>query len=339
MKYIIHFNLKIAFVLIFVVSSSFAQSQTNNSISGFIFDAGSRTPVPDVYVELLNEVYTTLKRVRTDGSGRYFFAGMSAGNFKVKVLPYGTNYLEEVQDTTVINQRIGNAVISDSVYLDIYLRLDKRKINILDLHPSGTVFVQDIPSTAKNLYKKGISQFENEKEEIKGFENLKKAIEIFPDYYDALDRIGIEYVKRKQYFEAVPYLIKSISVNQRSFSSFYVLGLAAYNLKQITEAVDAFKATTIIDPKSAHAHLQYGMVLRINGNFKESEQTLLKAHSLSKDSLTGLIHWQLALLYDKLERYNEAADELEKYLKFQSNVENTEQVKKLIKQMRAKAKK
>lgn len=318
--------------------SCFAQSQTTNSISGFIYDAKNRTPVSDVYVELLNDVYSTLKRIKTDGSGRFLFTGLSAGTFKVKVLTYGTNYLEEVQDATIINYRFGSSVTSDSVYLDFYLKLDKRKINIYELPPTAVIFAQDIPQTAKELYKKATSQLEKPKENAAGLENLKKAIEIFPDYYDALDRLGIELVKRHQFYESIPYLVKSVSVNQRSFSSYYMLGLAAYNIKQIKEAIEAFKGATIINPESIQAYLQYGMVLRIDGRYKDAEQSLLKAISLSKDSSKTVIYWQLALLYEKMGRYNEAADELDKYLKSEPDVENSKQVKALIKSFREKAK-
>jgi len=339
MKKIIPWSQSVILVIFIASVSSFAQSGTSNSISGFVFDAVSRKPVSDVYVELLNDVYSSLRRAKTDGSGKYFFGGVSKGSFKVKVLPYGTNYLEEVQDVEITNYTIGRTTTSDSVYLDIYLRLDKRKINISELDPAGSVFIQEVPVSARDLYKKGIVQIEKTKEANLGLENLKKALEIFPNYYDVLNRLGIEHIRRNEYFEALPYLVKAIDVNQRSFTSFYALGLAAYNLKQMKEATDAFRAATVINSQSIYAHFQYGRALRINGNYKEAEQALLKAKSLSKDSPIGEIHWQLGLLYDKVKRYNEAADELEKYLKIEPEISNSKQIKNLIGQMREKAKK
>jgi tetratricopeptide (TPR) repeat protein len=79
--------------------------------------------------------------------------------------------------------------------------------------------------------------------------------------------------------------------------------------------------------------------LRIGGNYQEAEKVLLKAKSLDKDATVSEIYWQLGLLYDKTERYNEAADELEKYIKLQSNIPNLQQIKDLIVKLRAKAKK
>jgi regulator of sirC expression with transglutaminase-like and TPR domain len=45
-------------------------------------------------------------------------------------------------------------------------------------------------------------------------------------------------------------------------------------------------------------------------------------------------HWQLALLFNQLKRYNEAADELELFLKTQPDAKDTEMIKKLIQRFR-----
>lgn len=313
------------------------QGVNNNTIGGFVFDATNRSPVPDVYVELLNDIYVTLSRTKTDASGKYGFRGLSSGTFKVKVLPYGTNYQEEIQDVRLDSIAFGGKNTTDNAYLDLYLKPDKRKL-ALNNEVSGTLFVQEVPADARKLYKEGVTQIDKSvKDPTGGLETLKKALVAFPDYYDALTRLGLEYSKVGKYTEAVPYLIKAITINQRSLSGFYLLGLAAYNLKQYKEAAEAFRAATLINPQFIDSYVQYGMVLRIDGQYKESEIVLLKALSLSKDSPTSDVNWQLALLYDKLKKYKEAADQLEIYLKNEKEAKNAKQIKTLISQMRAKS--
>ena len=46
------------------------------------------------------------------------------------------------------------------------------------------------------------------------------------------------------------------------------------------------------------------------------------------------IHWQLALLYNQLKRYKEAADELELFLKVEPDAKDTELMKKRIMKFR-----
>ena len=143
-------------------------------------------------------------------------------------------------------------------------------------------------------------------------------------------------MRRDKFYESLPYLVRAVRVNQRSFSCYYMLGTAAYNLKQYKEAAEAFRAATVLIPQSAPAQVKYGMVLRIHGDYVNAEKTLLKALSLSKDFPNADAHWQIALLYEKLGRFSEAATNLEKYLKIQPDAENKQQIKKLINSMKTK---
>ena len=70
--------------------------QSRNQISGHIFNT-SRQPLSDIYVELLDEVNSTIGRTRTDGGGAFHFSGMSGGNFQVRVMVDGSDYEGQTQ--------------------------------------------------------------------------------------------------------------------------------------------------------------------------------------------------------------------------------------------------
>lgn len=307
-------------------------AQFGSSISGVIFDANNHRPVSDVYVELMNELYSTIKRIRIDGSGRYSFTGLSRGRYKIKVTTLGTNYLEQTQDAELVTLTIANRETTDSVYVDFYLKLDPRKVPSID-GTNGVVFAQDIPEEAKKLYQKGIEEVADKKEI--GYETIEKAIQIFPNYYYALDFLGNEYVQKEKYEKALPYLIRAIDINQRSFSSFYALGYACYKIGKYSEGIEASKAATILAPQSINAHLLYGTILRLDKQYATSEKELKLAKTLSKDTPIAEIHWQLGLLYNKLNRNTEAADELEIFLKIQPKNPDAQKIKELIAKLRA----
>ena len=303
-----------------------------NRIEGIVWDP-YRRPVPDVYVELQNENYSTVSRIRTDSTGRFSFTGVRGGHYNIKVLTTGTNYLEYTEGLDVVNVVQGS---SDSVYLDIYLKFDKRKLNSGAATITEAIFVQDVPEEARKLYKKGVKDI-NEKGD-KGFGEIEQALIIFPDYFDALNMLGREYVARKEYQKALPYLIRSIDINRRSFSSFYALAYAAFQLNHRPEALDAARAATILQSNSLNAQLLYGTLLRLDGGYQEAEKALLQAKKLSKDTPVAEVYWQLALLYNRLGRNKEAADELEVYLKIQPDARDKKEIQDLIGKLRKEPK-
>lgn len=280
-----------------------------NRIEGQIFDE-NHVPVGDVYVELQNDAGSTLMTQRASTIGRFTFNGLTAGSYRVRVLPSGKNYLEQSKDLQFVPSMSGRS--DETQFLEFYLRIDKRAAETVNPGSPDVVFYQDIPDTAKKLYRSGIDSLA--KKQDKGLEDLDSAIASYPIYFDALSRLGKEYVIRKDYEKAYPYLIRAIDVNSRSYTSYYALGFAFYQLKQIPAATKAAEACTIIRPDVAEGHVLYGTLLRISGSFQESEKELKKAIAIAKDT-NAQAHWQMALLYNRLNRNKEAADELEIYLK------------------------
>jgi len=309
---------------------NYDSSSLTNRIEGIVWDP-HRRPVSDIYVELQNENYSTVSRIRTDSTGRFSFSGVAGGHYNIKVLTTGTNYLEKTEGVDVVNVVQGG---SDSQYLDIYLEYDKRKFNSGSAGITDVVFVQEVPEEARQLYKKGLRDLNDGD---KGFNEIEQALKVFPAYYDALNTLGCEYVARKEYQKSLEYLIRSIDVNQRSFSSFYALAYACYQLNHRPEALEAARGATIIQPNSVNAQLLYGTLLRLDGAYEKSEKLLLEAKKLSNDTIPE-VHWQLALLYNKLGRNKEAADELELYLKLQPDARDKKEIQDLIAKLRKQSK-
>lgn len=313
-------------------------NQNGNSISGHVF-GDSRRPVPDVYVELLNDVYSTIARTKTTGAGLYIFRNLSQGNFKVRVLPYGTDYSEQTQDLVIQNisivGRMGGGGGAENAQMDFYLRLKPNANAGPFAGLPGVVFAQEVPEPARKLYELGIGNL-REKKEKDGFENLKKSLEIFPTYYLALDRLGTEYVARGHYEAGYVLLTKSVEVNRSSFSSVFGLGVAQCNLKQNNEAIENLKRATVLYNKSINAQLWLGIALKRGGKPDQAELAFKRADELSK-SKSAEVHWQIALLYSEQKRYKEAADKLELFLKHQSDARDAGKIKQLIQQLREKA--
>lgn len=313
-------------------------SQGRNSISGIVFGEW-RTPVSDTYVQLLDENGTTITQTRTNGSGRYAFYGLSSGRFKIKVFPVGTDYMEQVQEVQVSPVSAIPGSGGDNQTVDFYLRL-RDGANRGPFSVPGAIFAQEVPDAAKKFYELGISEL-RQKNEAAGFENLKKALDVFPNYFLALDRLGTEYAARGRsnpnYFEAARILLtKALEVNPRSFSSMFGLGFTQYHQGMIKEAVDNLERAITVYNDSPNAFLWLGIAQKRVGKLVQAEASFKRANELSKGKEAD-VHWQLGGLYSDQKRYAEAAAELELFLKNKPDARDADKIKELIAQLKHKA--
>lgn len=324
------------FVVLAVLAAPAVFAQNQNSITGFIFDE-ARRPLADVYVELLTDTYSTVARTRTRGSGVFSFAGLSEGQYQVKVIVGGTAYEEQIKPVALVRSinlapniaRAGG--LQEQV--DFYLRARKAKAGEFGGRP-GVFFAQTIPPDARQLYEQGVGDLEAKNEKM-GFERIKRSIEMFPDYFLAIDRLGTEYLARGYYEAAYLLLERALKINPRSLTSAAGLGVAEFRLGRADAAADRFKEVVRMDKGSVSAHIWLGISHHATKNLTEAVTALLEANKLSNGT-NAEVHWQLARVYKDQKKYIQAADELDLFLKYKPEAENAAQIINVIATLRAK---
>ncbi len=286
----------------------------------------------DMYIELNDDLNRTIARQRTNNAGAFNFEGLGQGNFILRVLTSGTDY-EEREERVEIYNITDNA--RDTKQVVFYLRL-KRGVTPPNAEP---VFLQDVPPAAQKLYEKGVADLEA-KRTAEGLAELRSAVEAFPKYYAALERLGLEYIQlgKPEALQAAELLLNTATgINARGFRSWYGLALARHSLRYYEEGLKAGAKAVELRPTSADAIFLHGRLLRSLKRFNEAEKQLVKAKELA-GTPTAEMHWELALLYgNELKRYADAAKELKLYLKVDPNAANAENVKKLIRDFESKA--
>jgi hypothetical protein len=112
-----------ALLLLFFVPQAGGQvpSFSGSTVTGFVFDS-QRRPVGQIPVELIDDVNGVVQRIRTDGSGRFIFRGVSQGRFQVRVLPLGTNYEEQTQEVELFGLGASGRKTLTVTKTAIYLR-------------------------------------------------------------------------------------------------------------------------------------------------------------------------------------------------------------------------
>jgi tetratricopeptide (TPR) repeat protein len=314
-----------------------AQNSSASTISGIVYDP-YRNPLPDVDVELLDDLYRQIPnggRTRTDSGGRYSFNNLPDGNYNIRVLPFRFDYSEQSQYVQIATLSIrGNGTGNVYEVRDFYLTAKKGSLEESEL---GVVFAQEVPKEAERVFGQAVREISKNRID-EGIANLRKAIDLFPKYYLALSQLGTTLALKGEYGEAAPLLLKAVEINPKSPKTLFYLGLSLHKLNYHKAAVTALTRAHTIAPASALVLLTLGSAERMEGKYEDAETHLLKAKKVSKSDVPD-IHWELAQLYGlNMKKYKEAVEELEKYLKAgKYDDEHTKKVKKLIADFQEKA--
>jgi tetratricopeptide (TPR) repeat protein len=318
------------FVLLGFLLAALAPQTFN--ILGSVRDNGGQ-PVSSIRISVVDENYTPLRTVFTDNSGRFRLTGLSSGRYVLRVEVTGTPFEEQSVQLDLQALRIRRGGGSEPYPVEIVL---KRKKEEKEADGDRLVFAQTVPEAARVEYERGASNFRDNKPEL-AVVSLKKALELFPDYFQALELLGTEYVKRGDYDPAVPILSHALQINRTAKRSLYALGVAYLKLNRAGEAVEWLKRCSEIDSNNPNVFMMLGIAFGNNQDLSEAEAALKKAYELGK-SLAADAHLYLAGIYSKQEKYDDAIRELELYLKESKDIKNTAPIKEMISKLKEKKK-
>lgn len=306
------------------------QALTSFEIIGTVRDVRGQA-VSNVRISIQDENYQPIYTAFVDSSGRFTVKRVRTGRYIIRIETTGTPYEEQQTDWIELSslRKVGGA--SEVYPMDFTLKFRKGE------GPPGAttpVFAQDVPKPALKEYEKAAKELKNGKSD-QAIVALKKAVELFPDYYDALESLGIEYVKTGHYDDAIPLLTRAVQVNKRSPRCMYGLGVAHLKLNRLPEAVEWLEKSAQLEPNSANTQMMLGLAYGTGGAFAKSEAALKKALQLG-GAAAAEAHFYLAGLYNKLENFSDARQELEAYLKDAKNLKDPAQIKAMIENLKQK---
>jgi tetratricopeptide (TPR) repeat protein len=311
--------------------------QGRNSIEGRVTTAENKG-LDNVHVFLLSDSYGQRGQTYTDGSGRYQFRNIGSGNYYIEVDPGGTGY-ERQQQRIEVNPYDPSGMGGAEIFrLDFVLKPDKLARGTgAEVAPGAdsVVFVQNIPPAAKEAYQQGAQSLK--KNDLKMAEvGLIHAIELFPDYYDALELLGTEYVRHAFYDSAAPLLAHAVEINKNSWHSYYGLGVSQLELGKRQEGLDALRHSVRLNPKSINAAMRLGLELAKEEQYSGEAIKLLSSVTEMAGKRLPDAYLALASLHSKNKQYGEAAAALEGYLQTAPPAEQRENIKRKIEELRQK---
>jgi len=308
---------------------STAQAAGPQTIRGTIYTPSGAPVKKRVRVVLTNASGVDVAETFSQATGSFAFSEIEAGNYRVTVFPDNPNYAPTTEQVNMNSASSAGAAVTVNIFLKLKEPAHQAAPGVV------SAFSQTVPEEARKEYQQANKHLKKGKTEA-GIACLKRAIEIFPDYYQALDRLGNEYLLLGQSDEAVQPLTQAIEINPKSYSSNLALGVCMIRLKRFDRAVELLKMAVSLDLTSIPANMFLGAVLIEAGNLDDAEQCLKRAHSLGDAGQTSAAHLHLANLYQRKADYQRAADELEIYLRDVPDSDKIEQIQAAIKSLRIK---
>ena len=289
--------------------------------------------VPEILEVKLEKTFTPVTQTYLGSDHSFEFRGLSAGNYNVIIKD------ERFEDINIPVEIFGQS--SQTFYVNGVLTLKKKdgkgseKLEADDEMGdtvSVTLLSSKVPNRALKLYRKGL-ELDQKKKYPEAIEELKQALEIFPDFYSAQRNLGVIYFILGNYSASLTALQTASRLNSSSAKVEYFLGLDCLNLNDLSTAQDHFTRVTSLAPQKAGAYYFQGYIYYKQNHLKDAEKSLKKALELD-DVFSTYSRLQLANVYMKESQLEEAYHQMEVFLKETPHAEEVSQVMTNLKILR-----
>jgi tetratricopeptide (TPR) repeat protein len=303
-------------------SRGLASGDGQNMIQGRIhFPPGQSASDRTVKISL--ESVSTFGAMSTvaDQDGAFRFTSLQAGDYTV-VVDAGPEY-EKARESVSIYREVSTGGRTIQVAIQLYPKADA----------SNPLFA-NVPQNALTLYQKG-SAAARKGDAKAAVESLSAAVAAHPDFPIALSELGSQYLALKQYDKAGEALEALLKLKPNDVSGHLNMGIVAFNKKKLDEAESHFRKALELKSAGPAAHYYLGLILVSTKRYDEALQEFELTLSNGGDNIP-LAHKYLGGLYMSLHKNQQAADELEKYLKLDPKAADADRIKGTVKDLRSK---
>jgi tetratricopeptide (TPR) repeat protein len=264
--------------------------------------------------------------VEADRTGRFQVQGLPAGEYTISVL---------VPD----RGRMQTSIEIGAAHADQQGRVSATfQIREADLVPNAgarrvvSVKALAIPGKARDEYRKALQELgRNRSEQAQA--HLLRALEIAPAFAAAWNDLGAIAYRADDYTRAEECFREALAADPALFEARVNLGGVLLTRHKVAEAVEANVKAVKLRSNDALANSQLGLTYFEAGQMDLSEQYLERARSLDPAHFS---HPQLALaaIHERQQNPQQAARDLEDFLKYHPDWPNAALIRRRIGELR-----
>ncbi len=281
--------------------------------------------VPDMRIRLVRR--DTLEPVgetisRRDGS--FVFSRVTDGDYLIETVE--TEVYEPTSTPAELRPRPRRPT-----YLNVYIDIPLKSTPTVK---AGVVMADvdlNVPDQAVKHYRKG-SKALKENDFATGEKELRRAISIYPSYYQARLELGRELRLKKSFADAAELLFPLLQIASGRADPRLEYGICLLELKRYEEAAQSLRRAVELEESSWAANLYLGWAL-LEITPTESEPYFKRALELEARK-AARAYLALARIADSENKTDLAIMYLESYLSLMPNASDAEATRKLIAKLR-----
>ena len=252
-----------------------------------------------------------------DQDGVFHFNGLVPGDYTVMV-DAGPEF-EKAQEPVGIYSGTSKVV-------QVAIQL-KPKIS------SSNPLFAGVPSNALKFYEKGMEAIKKNDSKA-AVEALSAAVAAHPTFAVALSELATQYMHLKQWDKAGETYDALIKLKPNDPAAHLNYGIVAFNQKKMEDAESHLRKAIELKSPGPSAHYYLGLIMISTKRYADAVPEFEAAVANGGENL-ALAHKYLGGLYYNT-KPQQAADELEKYLKLDPKATDAEKIKGTIKELRSK---
>jgi len=263
------------------------------TVAGHVRDAATGQTLDGIRVELQRDGMTIMSAI-TRNNGGFEFDSISSGRYTLEVNADG--YAPASVDADVTDAPFYGAVI------DLRKGAGNSSAGALTAHESS------IPSKARDAYDKGVSLLHTNPDFKAAIVQFERAIQIFPDYYEAYEIEGVCYFSLGDTTSAEKAARKSAELSSGKYSqALFLLASILNRENQFAEAGATARQAVVLDATAWQGHFELGRALSALNRPQEAEPEAIRARDLHPANprvflllanIHGQLHNDAALLED-----------------------------------------
>jgi len=263
--------------------------------------------------------------------GRFEFPAMEGGSYSLTATSMGD--IQLVSDTvdTDTNRTATNRLNVNLILREPSEGPKKAKPRVI----SAVETAQKVPKEARKAFQQGL-RFKEQAERDKALERFSRAIELFPEYFQALSERGDLYVAQRKLNEAAADFAHALQVDGHFGPALRGSGYCKLENREFAQAIDDFERSVSAEPENANTYLLLGIANLELDRHEPARRALQKALSFTTQSVPRA-HIYLANLYALEHQYQQAADELRKYLDAEPAAADAKAMQEIEARWRARA--